>query len=154
MPGQKQPIELLKVKGKKHLTKDEIKKREKEELKAYSDKIVVPEYLSNSQKKTFKKLSEELKRVNIMTNLDTDSLARFIIARDLYLFFTQKMFDDDTREDIFELEKVSNMQDKYYKQCANASKDLGLTISSRCKLVIPNTEKKDNPLREALGLNG
>nr|WP_233099829.1 phage terminase small subunit P27 family [Bacillus velezensis] len=28
-------------------------------------------------------------------------------------------------------------QDKLFKQCRQASSDLGLTISSRCKLVIP-----------------
>lgn len=32
-------------------------------------------------------------------------------------------------------------QDKLFKQCRQASSDLGLTISSRCKLVIP---KKDD----------
>lgn len=32
-------------------------------------------------------------------------------------------------------------QDKLFKQCRQASSDLGLTISSRCRLVIP---KKDD----------
>ncbi|MGN7308777.1 P27 family phage terminase small subunit, partial [Bacillus subtilis] len=34
-------------------------------------------------------------------------------------------------------------QDKFFKQCRQAASDLGLTISSRCKLVVPKKEEKE-----------
>lgn len=154
MAGARQPIELVKAKGKKHLTKSEIEQREQTEVKAFADNLEPPVYLNRKQKAEFKKLAAELARVGIMTNLDCDLLARFIIASDLYTYFTEKLFDEEVREDIFEMEKVSNMQDKYYKQCLSASKEIGLTISSRCKLVMPGPEKEENPIIRAIADDG
>ena len=41
----RQPIELVKAKGKKHLTKQEIESREKSELKVDLKDVSVPNYL-------------------------------------------------------------------------------------------------------------
>ena len=74
-----------------------------------------------------------------MTNLDVDALASFIIARKLYLEATQKLIENpDTILD----KDLVGIQDKFFKQCRAAAGDLGLTISSRCKLIVPT--KEDN----------
>ena len=39
-------------------------------------------------------------------------------------------------------DSVTWIQDKYYKQCRSAANDLGLSISSRCKLVVPKADSK------------
>ena len=36
------------------------------------------------------------------------------------------------------------MQDKVFKQCQSSARDLGLTISSRCKLIVPKLEEDDD----------
>ncbi|MFS1511918.1 hypothetical protein VQL36_05705 [Chengkuizengella sp. SCS-71B] len=38
---------------------------------------------------------------------------------------------------------LTKSQDKYFSQCRAAASDLGLTISTRCKLVIPKQEVKE-----------
>ena len=43
---------------------------------------------------------------------------------------------------IVEMEKLISMQDKAFKQCRASANDLGLTIASRCKLVMPTVEEK------------
>lgn len=55
MAGQRQPIALVQAKGKKHLTKAEIEERQRTEVKAAADKVTAPQYLSPTQKRTFKK---------------------------------------------------------------------------------------------------
>jgi len=140
MAGQKQPINLVKAKGKKHLTKAEIAKREKEEVKAPSDKVRAPTYLTKPLKKEFNKISKELVKIGIMTNLDVDALARFVIAQHMYLEITKKIFDD------YELlldKDIVSAQDRFFKQCRTSAIDLGLTISSRCKLVLPEIKQKE-----------
>ena len=92
MPGRnKQPINLIMAKGKKHLTKEEINNRKTAEIKAPSDKIRAPSYLDKDLKREFNKLAKQLKEIDIMSNLDIDALASFIIARKLYLEVTQKL---------------------------------------------------------------
>lgn len=150
MAGQRQPIELLISNGKKHLTKKEIEERKNTEIKAKNDNIAAPDYLTAKQKKEFEKISEELMSINIMTNLDCDLLARFIISNDLYIKFTKKLKTKEIQEDILKMEKIANLQDKYFKQCMACSKEMGLTISSRCKIAVPKQEQKENALLEAL----
>lgn len=142
MARPKEPIDLLLAKGKKHLTKAEIENRKSTEVKAPADKIRAPSYLSKECKKEFNKISKELIALGIMANLDIDALARFVIARELYIKLSKKLIDNP---DIIIMDKdILASQDKLFKQCRQAAADLGLTISSRCKLVIPKKEE-DKP---------
>jgi len=146
---QREPIKLLEAKGKKHLTKSEIKEREQSEVKAESDNIIAPDYLMAEQKKEFDQIANELKRIDIMSNLDCDALARYIIAKDNYIKFC-KIVDSLPAEweMINAIDAATKIQDRAYKQCQSAAKELGLTISSRCKLVVPKKEEpKQNKFR-------
>lgn len=138
MPGrQKQPTDLLLVKGKKHLTKAEIEKRKTEEVQAPSDKIRAPSYLPNDLKREFRKLAKELVEINIMSNLDVDALARFVMSRKLYNDLMTKLLN---KPDLMLDKDFASAQDKLFKQCRASATDLGLTITSRCKLVVPKKE--------------
>ncbi|ATX84789.1 phage terminase small subunit P27 family [Bacillus velezensis] len=153
MAEPRQPVDLLLVKGKKNLTKQEIEERRAQEVKAPNDKVKAPSYLPKDLKREFKKIADELKNIGIMTNLDVDALARFLFAQKQYLEMTEVLLetpitalveDDDGNKFEVANKTYSDLlinQDKLFKQCRQASSDLGLTISSRCKLVIP---KKDD----------
>lgn len=157
MPRNKEPVELILAKGKSHhLTKSEIEKRKKEEIKAPADKIKPPSYLNKSQKNKFKKIATELIDLDIMSNLDCDALARYLISLDMYIAISNKLQQtsidnidinnyEKMAEQISKLDNLSKIQDRYFKQCRMAASDLGLTITSRCRLVIPKTpEPKKN----------
>lgn len=135
----RQPISLIEAKGKKHLTKEEIAERKATEVKAPNDKIRAPSYLDKDLKKEFNKIAKELKEIDIISNLDIDALARFIIARKLYIEITQQLVENPSL--LLDKDTVG-IQDKFFKQCRSAASDLGLTISSRCKLVVPKKEEK------------
>ncbi|MGF9786557.1 phage terminase small subunit P27 family [Bacillus velezensis] len=153
MARPRQPVDLLLVKGKKNLTKQEIEERRAQEVKAPNDKVKAPSYLPKDLKREFKKIADELKNIGIMTNLDVDALVRFLFAQKQYLEMTEVLLetpitalveDDDGNKFEVANKTYSDLlinQDKLFKQCRQASSDLGLTISSRCKLVIP---KKDD----------
>lgn len=135
-----QPIDLVIAKGKKHLTKDEIEKRRSEEVKAPSDNIHAPEYLPDDLRVKFDWLAGELQRIGIMANIDAEAVARYIASESQYQKITSKILLMKTvGPKYFELLKA---QDKIFKQCVKAAADLGLTISSRCKLVLPKKEEK------------
>ena len=143
MARPRQPIELVIAKGKKHLSKAEIEERRKQEIKASNDNIEAPSYLPNNLKEEFNNIASELNRLNIMTNLDVDTLARFVISKAMYLKLTSDIMKDTT---LLQDVKVLNNQDKLFKQCRASAMDLGLTISSRCRLVIPTAEKQEKEL--------
>ena len=143
MARPRQPIDLIVAKGKKHLSKAEIEERRKQEIKASDDNIEAPSYLPNNLKEEFNKIAYELQRINIMTNLDVDTLARFVISKTMYLKLTSEIMKDTT---LLQDVKVLNNQDKLFKQVRQVGNDLGLSISSRCKLVVPSKEKEEKEL--------
>lgn len=140
MPGQRQPIELIQAKGAKHLTKAEIQERQDREIKPITDNITAPDYLTKKQKETFYKIADQLKRLKIMGETDVDALARYVTANDLYVTAVKKMRSSEVKKDPVLLEAWSKLQERYFKQCRTSANDLGLSISSRCRLVVPETK--------------
>lgn len=140
MARPRQPTDLLVVKGKKHLTKKEIEERKNSEVKANANKVEPPSYLPNKLKKEFNRISQELLDINIMSNLDCEALARFIVSEYNYQKVTKKLLK--TGVDNEKYIDLLLMQEKLFKMCRQSASDLGLTISSRCKLVVPKKEEK------------
>ena len=154
MARPRQPVELLEAKGKKHLTKAEIEDRKKPELKVDLKNIEVPSYLTKKLKEEFQEIASKLLTVGIMTELDEDGLARYIIAKDKYLKYTKLLNSAIRKSDISDMERLTSMQDKAFKQCRSSANDLGLTIASRCKLVVPSKDPpKKNKFIDKFGDN-
>lgn len=146
MPRHAEPIGLVKAKGKKHLTKQEIEERSERELKVPFTDVEAPDYLSASQKRKFDGIAEMLLALNIMTELDTDCLARYVLAHDMYLAYTKAVTKLIKANDLVLLKDMQNLQDKAFKQAQAAARDLGLTITSRCKIVVPQPPEEDDEL--------
>ena len=85
MARPREPIKLLEAKGRKHLTKAEIEERLEGEVTPPSNEIEAPTYLTSELREEFNKIATQLADIGIMTNLDVDALARFIIAREIYI---------------------------------------------------------------------
>lgn len=155
MAGQRQPIGLVVANGKKHLTKDEIRRRTAEEVQPCTDGIEAPSFLTAAQKKQFNKIAGQLQKIKIMGETDVDALARYITAQSFYEAAVKELRrlakDRPNRdaEGYYALlktwsemtEAADKRQDRYFKQAQTAASALGLTISSRCKLQVPVKEE-------------
>jgi P27 family predicted phage terminase small subunit len=147
MAGARQPTALVELKGKKHFTKAELEERKNAEVNADTDNIVPPDYLTKKQAGEFLALADELKRCEIMTNLDCDALARFVVARDDYAGYVKLVRSiPKTVDNLQALKEADKLKRGAFADCNTAAKELGMTISSRCKLVVPkkNAEPKPN----------
>lgn len=136
----RQPIDLIVAKGRKNLSKAEIEQRRAEELKVPFKDIQPPSYLPRSLKEEFDQIADQLLALNIMTELDEDTLARYLLAKQQYLQLTLQLNKAMSEQDIDKMSKLQNMQDKAFKQCRSGASDLGLTITSRARLVVPQAE--------------
>ena len=142
MAGARQPTALVELKGKKHFTKAELEERRNAEVNADTDNIVPPDYLTEKQAGEFFALANVLKRCEIMTNLDCDALARFVVARSDYADYVKLMRSiPKTVDNLQELKEADKLKRGAFLDCNTAAKELGMTISSRCKLVVPKKEE-------------
>ena len=144
MPKNPEPIDLIVAKGKKHLTKKEIEERRESELKVPFTDVKPPNYLTKKQKKKFKDLASKLLAIGIMTELDVDCLARYVLSHDLYLAYTATLVEVLETGGVVAMKEVQNMQDKAFRQAHTAAKSLGLTIVDRCKVAVPPPPEEDD----------
>ena len=145
MAGQRLPIEVVQARGSKHLTKAEIQERKEREIKPVTDDIIAPDYLTKKQKDTFYKLSSQLEKLKIMGETDVDALARYIVANDSDVHATKQLRKSEVKNDPMKYESWSKIQERNFKMVRASANDLGLSISSRCKLVVPGANKEDKP---------
>ena len=173
----REPVDLIKAKGKKHLSEREYEERKNSELQVPFTNVEPPEYLTAKQKKDFNIYADMLLKLNIFTELDVDVLAQYCIAKELYINYSKQIkkvlakentvhkwavidelsCDCECQDDLIKLlEKIvrrqrgedvtvlMNLQDKAHKQCLSCARELGLTITSRAKLVVPQPPDGDD----------
>ena len=163
MARPREPIRLIEAKGKKHLTKAEVEERLASEPQPVTDGIAAPSFLTAGQKKRFDKIAGQLQKIKIMGETDVEVLARYIEAQMLYEDATKELRrlkkerpKREEAEDLdtylarlgrfYDLEEVQvRRQDRHFKQAQTAARELGLTISSRCKLQVPVKEDEAPP---------
>ncbi len=161
MARPRQPINLIIANGKKHLTKEEIAERQASEVAPCTDDLNPPSYLTAAEKKRFIKIANQLEKIKIMGETDVETLARYVSAQTLYEDMTKELrrlkrerpkmedYGDEDRDSYYAAldmwskvnENTVRNQDRYFKQAQSAARDLGLTISSRCKLIAPVKEE-------------
>lgn len=141
MGRNKQPVALVVAKGKTHLTKEDIKKRMSEEVQPVNADVEPPSYLTKKQKDEFNEIADQLRALNVLNETDVDAVARYILARELYINLTKQLSKKEILNDPYTLDQYIKNQDKAFKQCRAAAGDLGLTITSRAKLVVPESAK-------------
>ena len=156
MARPRQPIQLIIAKDKKNLTKAEIAERLAQEVAPCNDDITAPSNLSAAEKKRFDKIAHQLDKLGILGETDVETLARYVVAQGQYEKITKEMRtilkkSPDAKSEMyfFELdrwidkqEKLAKLQNRYFTQAQTAASALGLTISSRCKLIAPKADEE------------
>ena len=165
MARPREPIDLLLAKDKKHFSKDEIEARRASEVQPCTDGIEPPSHLTAAQKKHFAKLAEQLEKIRIMGETDCDTLARYVVAELQYrdaVKEQRRLAKDRPKEDDLKFDEPADYyralevwyvaqamadkrQERYFKQASALARDLGLTISSRCKLQVPVKNEPQKP---------
>lgn len=139
MAGKRQPTDLIVLNGRKHLSKAEEAERRAGEPKVPKPKTVrVPKWVPKSLQADFRKVAKKLLACGIYTDLDADNLGRYLIAQHQYLIATAEVEKYLGARDCEQSDAWGRIQERYFKQARNCANDMGLTVTSRCRLVVPN----------------
>ena len=139
MPGPRQKLIVLEGNGRKHLSKSEKAQRAAQEVDLPKPKTMrVPKWLPDHLKPEFRALAKELLAANMgAAQLDRDTLGRYVVAQRQFTAACKLVQDALDREDADLVNKWTKAQGSYFKQARSCANDLGMTITSRCRLVLP-----------------
>lgn len=141
----REPIDLIKAKGKKHLTKAEYDERKEQEVDVPFTDVKPPEYLKGEKQiEKFNYYAEMLVSIGVFTELDVDCLARYILSEQIYLQYTNLLVKYSKSSDLDKLGKIQQLQDKAFRQCHQCARALGLTVTDRARLVVPQGAGDDD----------
>lgn len=102
--------------------------------------IKAPEYLPGQLKDEFDRIAKILDEIGIR-DLDVTALGRFLVAEYQYQQVTTKMLKmKNITDKYFE---YAELQDKFFEQAREAETDLGLTITSRCKIALAKAKNDE-----------
>ena len=138
MPGPRQPTELVVANGRKHLTRTEEDQRRDQEVHVpVPDQVEPPRWLPKKLHGEFCEIAEILRLAGLYTTLDRDALGQYFLARERWQR-ADRLASKAIREQDEKLAKEwTNVQGAYFRQCRQCAEVLGLSISSRCRLVVP-----------------
>ena len=166
MAGKRQPTDVVIANGRKHLSKIEEAERRSGEVKVSPAKTAkTPKWLPETLKKDFRAIGKRLIASGLYTELDADTLGRYLVAQHQWLIATAEVEkalsqkDPETgqirkKRDLAAADSWGKIQERYFKQARNCANDMGLTVTSRCRLVVPDTGKQatedSNPMLELI----
>ena len=145
MGGPRQMTDVVKANGKKHLSRAEEAERRAREVKLPAPaKLKAPGWLPAYLKQEFKQLAKLLLESKIgVAQLDADTVGRYLVAQRQYTAASIKTQEYLDQEDAESAAAWSKLQEKYFNQARSCANDMGMTITSRCKLVIPEGAKPE-----------
>ncbi len=154
MPGPRQPTDLLKAMGRKHLSRAEEADRRSREARVEPAKTArPPKWLPEYLRKDFRALGKRLIAAGLYTDLDADTLGRYLVAQHQWTIATEEAETALQERDQKTAEEWGRIQERYFKQARGCANDMGLTVSSRCRLVLPEGAKAredDNPFLQLI----
>lgn len=138
MPGPRQPTELVVANGRKHLTRaEEDERRDQEVHVPVPAQAEPPKWLPKKLHAEFRQIGEILRLAGLYAELDRDALGQYFLARERWQR-ADRLASKAIRDQDEKLAKEwTGVQSTYFRQCRQCAEVLGLSISSRCRLVIP-----------------
>lgn len=157
MARPKKPVVLQKGK----LTNEEkrIRKEQEDKLKVgHKDLAIAPSWLDVDAREEFDRVVRGMLEINVIDNLDLAVLAIYADAFSNYIKMTQEINANGAIEDYTNAAGATNrtmaaavqVQIKYADMIMKCSSKLGLTVSDRLSLVVPEYDDSGDLLLQAL----
>ncbi len=148
MAGPRQAAEVIIANGRKHLTQAEKEQRmasdaaARKKSEGESDKFQAPDWLPKELRKEYAWYRKALTERGLIAQIDRDVLGFYLVARTEYTNAGKRASAAIAAGDVDGARDWSSIQERYFKQARACANDMGLTITSRCRLVLPPKEEE------------
>lgn len=82
-------------------------------------------------------MAERLAKLNLYSDFDQDVLGQYYLCRDRWQMADKRAATAIRAKDDEQARAWTTVQGTYFKQARQCAESMGLSVSSRCKLVVP-----------------
>lgn len=138
MPGKRQPTAVVEANGRKHLTEAEKDARLDREVHVPPPEAAEPpKWLPKRHHKEFREIGEILRAAGLYAELDRDVLGQYFVARDQWQRADKEAAKAIRAKDEKLAREWAAVQNTYFKQARQCGEAMGLSVSARCRIVVP-----------------
>lgn len=138
MAGKRQPTEVVEANGRKHLTEAEKDARRDREVHVPPpDEAIPPKWLPKRLHKEYREIGEILRASGLYAELDRDVLGQYFLSRERWLRADKKAGAAIRAGDEKLAREWTGVQGTYFKQARSCAESMGLSVTSRCRIVVP-----------------
>lgn len=150
MAGKRMPTAVVEANGRKHLSKKEKAERLANEVHVEAPEAIrPPKWLAKKHHREYLEIAGILDRHDLYSELDRDVLGQYFVCRERW-FAADKEAAKAIRDKDEKLAREWNsVQSSYFKQARQCAEAMGLSVTSRCRLVVPGggdgAKAQENP---------
>ena len=139
MSGKRQPTALVELNGRKHMTQAEAdERRDREVTLPPADSVNPPKWLPKRLHREYREIGETLNGAGLYAELDRDVLGQYFLCRERWLKADKKAAAAIAKSDEKLAKEWTGIQSAYFKQARQCAEAMGLSVTSRCRIVVPN----------------
>ena len=138
MSGKRQPTALVEANGRKHLTQAEAdQRRDHEVYMPPADVVDPPKWLPKRLRAEYCEIGEMLNGAGLYAELDRDVLGQYFLCRERWVKADKKAAAAISKNDEKLAKEWTSIQGAYFKQARQCAEAMGLSVTSRCRIVVP-----------------
>lgn len=138
MSGRRQPTAVVEANGRKHLTQAEADERRDREIHVPPpDRVTPPAWLGKKYHAEYVRIGDILLAAGLYSELDQDVLAQYFVSRDRWEKADKKAGAAIRKNDEKLAKEWTSIQATYFKQARQCATAMGLDVTSRCRIVVP-----------------
>ena len=138
MAGRRQPTTLVEAKGRKHLTQAEADGRRDREVHVPPPELASPpKWLPKRLHREFQEVGEILLAAGLYAELDRDVLGQYFLSQERWLKADKKAAGAIQAGDEKLAREWTGVQGTYFRQARQCAEAMGLSVTSRCRIVVP-----------------
>lgn len=138
MGGRRLPTDAVVANGRKHMSQaEEDARRDAEVHIPPPEAATPPTWLKKKYHKEFREIGEILLASGLYSELDRDVLAQYFVCRDQWLNADREAAKAIRTKDEKLAKKWTGIQSSYFKQARQCAEVMGLSVTSRCRIVVP-----------------
>lgn len=139
MPGKRQPTEVVEANGRRHLDRGgEDTRRDREVHVPPPDEAAPPRWLPKRLHREYREIGEILRSAGLYAELDRDVLGQYFLSPGSLAAGGQAGRGSHPGPGMRNLAREwTGVQGTYFKQARQCAEAMGLSVTSRCRIVVP-----------------
>ena len=139
MSRNRKSADMIEAEGVNHMGRAELDERRDREVHVPpAETVTPPNWLPKKMHAEFQRIGEIIQKAGLYSDLDQDVLAQYFLCRERWIRADKEAAKAIRDKDEKMAKEWTGIQSSYFKQARQCAEAMGLSVTSRCRIVMPS----------------